>query len=296
MTIIPCEQNRDLRRKIEEFAETLKTEAHKIGAHGLDEQDFYNSGLFRGAIERVRGQFSATMRDKREFVQHVLNFMQDREYIRDWESAGESNRHDYIVRMKTGRVAVIELKGCLDGNNTNIFERPPHANEFIIWSVCTNPGADPRHNAWSGIHTRLSAEIIFREQRVDGLLIWDMVCGTIGRPCPKVTAEGGRLTDVAHYHLPPPCIYVLPATIPSPRNNPNPTAQNLEDVQLLQAFHECFGGTDNEINFVDFEVQHRGADTLRTTTVRRGAALCNDTRRRQPSGVPDERMRHADKL
>ena len=36
----------------------------------------------------------------------------------------------------------------MDENNTNIFERPPHAHEFIIWSVCTNPGADPQHNAW----------------------------------------------------------------------------------------------------------------------------------------------------
>src|SRR5690606_38366746 len=142
----------------------------------------YNSGLFRGAIERVRGQFSATMRDKREFMQRVLNFMQDGDFIKHWNSTGEANRHDYVVQLNSGKIAVIELKGCLDGNNTNIFERPAHAQEFLIWSVCTNPGADPKHNAWSGIHTRLSAEIISREQRVDGLIIWDMVCGTIGRP------------------------------------------------------------------------------------------------------------------
>lgn len=64
MSVIPCEQNADLRRKIERYVEELKTEAHRIGTHGLDEHEFYNSGLFRGAIERVRGQFSATMRDK----------------------------------------------------------------------------------------------------------------------------------------------------------------------------------------------------------------------------------------
>jgi len=273
MTVIPCEQNRELRRKIEEFAETLKVEAHTLGDHGLDESEFYNSGLFRGAIERIRGQFSATMRDKREFVQHVLNFMQDRGFIRDWDSAGEANRHDYTVHLNSGRVGVIELKGCLDGNNTNIFERPPHANEFIVWSVCTNPGADPQHNAWSGIHTRLSAEIIYREQRVDGVIIWDMVCGTVGRPCPKVQDDPTRLSEVGHYQLPPPCIYLLPATIPSPRNNPNPTAQTLDDIELLRSFHQCFGGNDDEINYVDFEVEHRGADTLRTTTVRRGGAV-----------------------
>jgi len=47
------------------------------GYHGHGESEFHGSGLFRGAIERVRGQFSATMRDRREFVRHVLNHMQD---------------------------------------------------------------------------------------------------------------------------------------------------------------------------------------------------------------------------
>lgn len=267
MSIIQCKQNSKLRKLIEDYSESLKTEAHRIGTHGLDENEFYNSGVFRGAIERVRGQFSATMREKREFVQHVLNYMQDGGFIEEWDSAGEANRHDYVVRLNSGRTAVIELKGCLDGNNTNIFERPPHAQEFIIWSVCTNPGADPRRNVWSGIHTRLSAEIIFREQRVDGVIVWDMVCGTIGRPCPKITEVDTRLTTIGPYVLPPPCIYLLPPTIPSPRNNPHPAPQQLEDVQLLKAFHDCFNGRDEEISYVDFEVRHQGSETVRKTRV-----------------------------
>lgn len=270
MTIIPCLQNEELRVRIETYAEVLKTEAHKIGAHGLDEVEFYNSGLFRGAIERIRGQFSATMREKREFVRHVLNHMQDHRLITDWQSAGEANRHDYTVSMPSGRICAIELKGCLDGNNTNIFDRPPQANEFVIWSVCTNPGANPRHNAWSGIHTRLSAEIIARQERVDGVLIWDMVCSTIGRPCPKIDGEVvPRLTDVGPFRLPPPCIYVFPATVPSPRNNPHPPPQQLSDVHFLQALHDCFQGHDDEVNFVDFAVDYQGVDTVRTTRVTR---------------------------
>lgn len=269
MSIIPCERNRQLELLIKEFAETLKTQAHTLGDHGLDEREFYDSGLFRGAIERIRGQFSATMRDKREFARHVLNHMQDNGFIHNWNSAGEANRHDYVITLPQGRVAVVEMKGCLDGNNTNIFERPHNAEEFVIWSVCTNPGADPRHNAWSGIHTRLSAEIISREQQIDGVIIWDMVCGTVGRPCPKLEGRTERLTAVAHYLVPPPCIYVFPSTVPSPRNNPFPVAQRLEEVQLLSVFHDCFGGRDEEINYVDFEVQHRGRDTVRLTRVRR---------------------------
>lgn len=87
MTTILCDQDDRLRELIVRFAETLKTEAHQLGDHGLSERDFYQGGLFRGAIERVRGQFSASMRDKREFVKHILNFLEDGRFIRGWEPA-----------------------------------------------------------------------------------------------------------------------------------------------------------------------------------------------------------------
>ena len=270
MSEIPCEKNEELRKKIVAFAEVLKTESHKLGDHGLDEVDFYQSGLFRGTIERIRGQFSAAMREKRDFVALVLAHMQDGKYISDWGSAGEANRHDYFVELNNGRTAIIELKGCLDGNNTNIFERPPHADEFILWSVCSNPGADPRHNVWSGIHTRLSAEIIERAQRIDGLVVWDWICGTTARPCPKISGSEDRLTEVGQYRLPPPCIYLFPSTVPSVRNNPMPRVNRLEDVGLLQAMHDCFGGKDEEVNSVTIEVAHRGSDMVRTTSISRG--------------------------
>jgi hypothetical protein len=108
-------------------------------------------------------------------------------------------------------------------------------------------GADPRHNVWSGIHTRLSAEIIFHSQRVDGLIVGDMVCGTIGRPWPKLAADPSRATEVGRFRLPLPCVYVFPATIAAARNYPHPSAQSIEDVQLLKAFHDCFGGKDEEL-------------------------------------------------
>ncbi|MBX3512064.1 MAG: hypothetical protein KF750_00600 [Xanthobacteraceae bacterium] len=274
MSVIPCQLNETLQTKIREFAEILKTQAHTLGNHGLEESEFYNSGLFRGAIERIRGQFSATMREKREFVQQVLNHMQDAGHIGEWNVSGSENRHDYTITMPSGRTAVIELKGCLDGNNTNIFERPPHAHEFIIWSVCSNPGADPRLNAWSGIHTRLSAEIISRSQRVDGLLVWDWVCSTIGRPCPKLMGENDpRITTIGHYRLPPPCIYLFPSTIPSPRNNPSPAPQPLEDVEILKAFADCFNANPTDVNSVTFTVAHAEADTVRSTQVVRNGEV-----------------------
>ncbi|HEX7930812.1 MAG TPA: hypothetical protein VF470_07910 [Sphingomicrobium sp.] len=263
-----------MRAEIERFAEVLKTQAHRLGDHGLDETSFYRSPIFRGAIEQVRGEFSATMRGKREFVQHVLNHMQDGRHIADWDRAKRGARNDYHVRLNSGRLAVIDLKGCLDGANTNIFERPPEADEFVTWSLCTNVGADPRRNAWSGIHTRLSAEMISRNQRVDGLVIWDMICGTIGRPCPKLALldPAARRTNVGPFTTPPPCVYVLPGAIPSV-DEPDAPAQSLGQVELLQAFHTAFGGRDDEVNYVDIELGRQGDEIVRRTVIRRAGAV-----------------------
>lgn len=107
MSVIPCVQDQEFREKIKEFAEILKTESHALGSHSLSEREFYDSGLFRGAIERIRGQFSASMGEKREFVKYVLNHMQDGNYIAGWESAGHANRHDYSVSLNSGKTAVI---------------------------------------------------------------------------------------------------------------------------------------------------------------------------------------------
>ena len=274
MTVIPCEQDPRLRAQIESFADVLKTQAHLLGSHGLDEDSFYSSPIFRGAIEKVRGEFSATMRGKREFVQHVLNHMEDGGFIAGWDRTQSKARNDYYVQLKSGGFAVIDLKGCLDGENTNKFERPADADEFITWSLCTNSGADPRRNAWSGIHTRLSAEMISRSKRVDGVVIWDMICGALGRPCPKLrTLEGTvRRTAVGPFLTPPPCIYVFPAEILSP-THPHSTAQALGKVELLAAFHEAFGGRDEEINYVDFEVSEQADAFFRRTVIRRGGVV-----------------------
>jgi hypothetical protein len=173
--------------------------------------------------------------------------------------------------MPTGRISIIETKGCLDGNNTNIFERPPQADEFIIWSLCQNPGSDPAHNAWSGIHTRLSAEIIHRRQRVDGVVIWDMVCGTAGRPCPKLAADPTRATRIeGGRSLPPPCLYLFPRSIPDPRSNPTPACWQLTDVQILNALWTGFMGNAADVVEVGIEARMEGADVQRRTRFFRG--------------------------
>ena len=274
MSIVPCEQDAELKAQIEKFAEVLKTEAHKLGKHGLSEKHFYESPIFRGAIEQVRGEFIATTRVKHEFVQHVLNYMQDRRLIANWERAKRGDLHDFVVTMPSDRVAIIDLKGCLDGDNTKLISRPDGADEFVVWSLCTNAGADPRRNAWSGVHTRLGAEFVGRGNRVDGLIIWDMLCGSAGRECPKIPkikAEGVT-NEVGAYQLPPPCLYLFPAEIPTV-GHPMATAQKLEKVEFLKAFCDCFGGSEDDVNLIDFSVQAFGEKLKRQTVVRRGTVV-----------------------
>lgn len=273
MSCIPCKCDGAHREKVEELAELLKTRAHTL-MPDVPEAEFYRSGLLRGAVEYMRGQYSATMADKKVFAKLVLNHLEDRHLISGWKPAGGQNRYDYEVQLNSGRIAAIELKGCLDGNNTTIFERPAQANEFVIWSVCTNPNADPEKNAWSGLHTRLSAEIIHRRVCVDGVVVWDMLCDTVARPCPKMLAAPRAKVEVGQYALPPPCIYLLPGTVPTPRNNPSPAPHALGEVEVLSVLHGAFGGEASELHTVQIEVRQRQNEIERRTIVAGGGKEC----------------------
>jgi len=257
-SIIPCQLSPETSKRIQDFADALVQGAHGLGDHGLNRDEFERSGLLRAAIERLRGQQAASMADKRAFIAAKLNVMKKSGTITAWVFSGSADRHDYEITMPDGRICVIEAKGCLDGNNTNIFERPPHADEFLIWSLCQNPGANPRHNVWSGIHTRLSAEIIHRKVQVDGLIVWDMLCGSIGRPCPKLKAGTGE---------PPPCLYTFPSSISDPRNNPAPTLREIDALSFAAAMKATFGCESSSLNQVHFESKYENNALVRRTTV-----------------------------
>jgi hypothetical protein len=194
--------------------------------------------------------------------------------IANYDFTGAGDRHDYQIEMPGGRQAVFEAKGCLDGNNTNIFQRPPGADEFFIWSLCQNSGADPRHNAWSGLHTRLGAAIVAEGQRVDALVIWDMLCGTLARPCPKLINQARATALASGRKVPPPCIYLFPRSKPDPRNNPKPSVWKLQELPFIHALARTFGCLDDEIVEFQIEARMEAADLQRKSTlIRAGQVL-----------------------
>ena len=119
--------------------------------------------------------------------------------------------------------------------------------------------------------------MLTRKQQIDGVVVWDMVCGTVGRPCPKLTEGAERLTSVAHFTVPPTCIYVLPKSLPELPATPASYAQALNEVELLKALHICFGGKDSEVNYVDFDIELHTGNLKRRTKVRRDGAVVKES-------------------
>jgi hypothetical protein len=173
--------------------------------------------------------------------------------------------------MPDDRVCVFEAKGCLDGNNTTIFQRPPNAEEFLIWSLCQNQGSDLRAGVWSGTHTRIGGKIIAENVHVEALIVWDALCGGPGRPCPKI--EEGRVIEVDGMMIPPPCIYLFPRTIPDPRNNPKPPMPKVSDVAFAAALLKHFGGDERDVTHVQIEARMTGASVERRTTLIRSGRI-----------------------
>ena len=269
--VIQCELSPTFRKRIKDYSEALVRIAPDIGDHGLTEIEFWRSGLFRSAVESLRGTQAASMAEKKGFISAVLTRLEKSGRIKSFDFTGAGDRHDYQIMLANNRHAVIESKGCLDGNNTTVYTRPPNADEFVIWSLCQNPGADPKHNIWSGLHTRLGGKIISEKERVDALIVWDMLCGGIGRICPKTRTGKGLVMEGVESS--PPCIYLFPRTIPDPRNNPCPDVWKLHEVGLAHTLFLEFGGTAKDVIDVQFEVRMNGANVERKTRLMRKGSI-----------------------
>lgn len=272
---IPCELSDEAKSRIDTYAKALIAAAPSIGSHNLDEREFWKSRIFFSAVEKIRGTQAASMADKKGFIDAALNRLREAGRISGAAFTGAGDRHDYQATLRDGRVCVIEAKGCLDGNNTTVYTRPPNADEFIIWSLCQNPGADPKHNLWSGIHTRLGGKIIAEKERVDALIVWDSLCGGLGRPCPKIAA--GRGITINGHSVPPPCIYLFPRTIPDARNNPNPAVWKVEEVKLAYALLLEFGGDEQDVTEVHIHARMKEASVERKTTLKRANKIVTES-------------------
>nr|WP_250807479.1 hypothetical protein [Neorhizobium tomejilense] len=229
---------------------------------GLPE-DVFNARYRVGAVERMRGQHAAATSEKSDFIEGILTRMASGNYIREWSYIGRGGRADYKVCLPSGRIAVIEAKGSMDGNSATILERPAYADELVIWTMTTNPMSDVVKNVWSGLHTRISPEHIATGKRVDLVVAWDTL-GSSLRLCPGLEALGPTGENGTSS---PPCLYLLPTELPIVGARPTVGAKRLHEVEFAQAAAECFGIPERFVGMVQFEVAEKRDRLARRTTV-----------------------------
>lgn len=194
------------------------------------------------------------MNVKRRFYDAIFERLHSEGVIQDARFIGTGRSQDYRVSLGKKFEVCIEAKGCPDGNNIRIWSRPTWAREFIIWSQCTHSlEKDPGHGIMSGI-SRLFRKAILESQKVDAFVFFDGRCGSDIRRCPKRFGVQGALrkkaTDIqgqdGRAWLPPPCIYLFPATIPHPLSNKNPEPHDLTSCRFAAALLKGFGVPEQE--------------------------------------------------
>ena len=247
---IQCRHNLDP-NKIEKLSRLLRelptASPALLAKQGIrpEEYDLY----FRSSIESIRGTFSATGTDKRRFLAAVLEEMKVNGQVKSWEFIGTQGQQDYKVILTGGRSVCIEAKGCPDGNNMTIWERPSWAEEFIVWSQCPDSlHHQPGHGVWSGVATRLLPKVILEGKLVDAFVFFDGRCGSTMRPCPKkygITGEfRKKATDIGgeggKKWLPPPTIYLFPKTAPHPQTNRKPPLHDLKSCKFADSLLTVF--------------------------------------------------------
>ena len=85
---VPCALSDEMLNMVEQYAEALRDAAPTIGGHGLSGADFWSSGLFHSAIERLRGQRAASTKEKYAFVAWALDKLKAAGLIADHKFRG----------------------------------------------------------------------------------------------------------------------------------------------------------------------------------------------------------------
>jgi hypothetical protein len=259
-------------RRLIDYLQTLPAkDPGLLRSLGIRAGDF--SLYFNSAIQSIRGTTSASTSEKRRFVEAVLDHMKRRRSVQAWEYVGTKGRQDYRLVLRSGKIVGIEAKGCPDGNNMNIWERPAWAEEFVVWSQCPESLAkQPGQGVWSGIATRLLTKMVAERVPVDALVFFDGRCGSNERRCwKKYGAPGIRsaATDIRGQEgrdwLPPPCIYLFPRTVPKTPGNPRPALHTVTTCQFASAALDAFGVPAQErkryLHWASIELRqdHRGS-------------------------------------
>lgn len=240
--------------KTVEVIQSLANDVEFLNSHGLTEGEYL--AAFPAAIEIVRGRMAARNANRRKFLASVFVEMEKRGLISSLRIPSYGNDTIYRIGLSDQMEIAVIQKGCPDGAHSSLaWAKPEWASESYIWWVCSSTAMSPGEHVVKGINRlrgRFLAEPHSDANAIDGVIFHNEVCGTPGRPCPKLE----RATTIDGVRVPPPCIYVLPKSLGSHRR----------DLKFPQVLLALFGISESAsgafLGAVDFE--KRGAQ-VRTT-------------------------------
>ncbi len=246
MPILPCAHDPDAIRQIDS-TKTLLREMDKrypdvLLAEGVRPVDYHAKLVFRSAVESIRGTYIASSQPARhKMVADVLERLCGTGKISGFKTMGSKKRYDFVVEFssKPKVCAALEVKGG-EGNSINISDRPPWAEEFVLW--CHLDGAivnQPTHGIGQIIFNRVTKELVERKKLADAILVKDAICGTPLRPCPKY-AETVALENIA------PDVYLLPQSVPT-ASDPRPPVHTQKNLRLPFLILGSFGIRGNAL-------------------------------------------------
>jgi len=242
---------------------------------GVSPEDWHPKRIFRSAVETIRGSFIAScLTQRHQMVAAVLGQLVERNKIARFEPTRKATRHDFtIILTERPRVAAaLDVKGG-EGNSVTITERPPWAQEFLLW--CHLDGSivnQPSQGVHSIVVNRLANDLMRRGKVVDAIFFKDQLCGSPLRRCPKYRDEVGN-DRIA------PDIFLMPLERPTPQQ-PSPPTHSLDSLYLPGMILDVLGVTaasrpkhiwSVEIHLVSVEKGGKQVYMRRTRILHRGA-------------------------
>ncbi|MGH9325845.1 MAG: hypothetical protein ACRD2B_04050 [Terriglobia bacterium] len=240
MAILPCVHEQTALDQINPTIDLLRNLDNRcpdvLRSAGVVPEDYHPKRIFRSAVETIRGSFIASsLTQRHQMVAGVLSRLVANRKIAAFEPTQKATRHDFtIILTDRPRVAAaLDVKGG-EGNSITITERPPWAQEFVMW--CHLDGSiinQPSQGVHSIVVNRLANDLMRRGKLVDAIFFKDQLCGSPLRRCPKYrgSVENDQIS---------PDVFLMPRERPTPQQ-PFPRTHSPESLYLPEMVLDIFG-------------------------------------------------------
>ncbi len=113
-----------------------------LKSKGISVDEFERA--FPAAVERIRGSWAASNRERRDFAEDVIKHLAREKIIKGYDIPKYGDDTIYRLMLKSGKQVGVIQKGCPDGAHSSTrWERPSWADELYLWWLCSSLRFEP---------------------------------------------------------------------------------------------------------------------------------------------------------